>query len=130
MKYLILALLLTGCGIGGLPTVVEIPGPKGDSGAQGANGTNGADGAKGDKGDKGDTGEDGASPAMIKFCPQYVTTYPSVFPEYGICLTNKLFGVYYDGNHAFLAEIVPGRYVSTSPNTCSFTVKANCVIEN
>lgn len=104
-----------------------MPGPKGEPGAQGPAGANGADGAKGDKGDK---GQDGASPEMIKFCPQYVTTYPSTFPEYGICLSNKLFAVYYDGNHAFLAEIVPGRYVSTSPNTCSFTVKANCVIEN
>lgn len=92
-----------------------------------------SDGAKGDTGGKGDDGKDGAPGSVIEpvaLCPDRGdTVYPSNFPEYALCLDNKLYGVYdQDGNHVFLAELPPGAYVSTSPSGCSFTVGDDCEI--
>lgn len=64
---------------------------------------------------------------MVQFCSNYNTTYPTSFPEFGICLNNLLYGVYWDGHNAWLAEIVPGYYLSTSTSApCNFHVLTNC----
>jgi hypothetical protein len=67
--------------------------------------------------------------SMVQFCSQYSTTYPNSFPEFGVCLNNVLYVVYWSGTDAWLAEIVPGNYVSTSQTSpCSFTVISGCEV--
>lgn len=126
-----LCLLCSACG-----DVSIITGPKGDTGTQGQQGQQGQQGDKGDKGDAGAVGAtgttgnpglDATSPKSVKLC-NYPAVYPSSFPEYGLCIDNKLFAVYYNGTYAFLAEIVPGRYISTSPQSCTFVVTENCEV--
>lgn len=65
---------------------------------------------------------------MVQFCSNYSgTTYPTSFPEFGLCLNNLLYGVYWDGHNSWLAEIVPGYYLSTSTSApCNFHVLPNC----
>lgn len=99
---------------------------------------NGPDGAKGDTGETGSqgmAGQDGsnginATPITpVQFCPNLGTTvYASNWPEQGFCLDNKLYGVYFTGSYAFLAELPPGAYSSTSMNGCSFTIGSNCSV--
>jgi len=84
----------------------------------GTNGTNGKPGAN-------------ASLTMVQFCPSYTTTYPSDFPEFGICVNNALYAVYWDGRNSWLSELVPGVYASTSTSApCTFSVNANCLISH
>lgn len=65
----------------------------------------------------------------IKLC-EGETSYPSSFPEYGLCIDNVLYGVFWMNGSAWLGEIAEGRYRSTSSSVkCNFTVKPNCVIE-
>lgn len=142
-KFLLGLIFLIGCGPQGIQGV---PGPAGPPGAPGVgcsvspvtaspsapnggsliacpnsqalvlNGTNGAP---------------GTSVAMVQFCPQYTTNYPSVFPEYGTCVGNSLYAVYWDGKNAWEAMVAPGQYDSTSTSApCDFTVLANCSIQN
>jgi hypothetical protein len=68
---------------------------------------------------------------MIKFCPGVTPKYPTTFPEYGICLDNKIYAVYWD-KVAFLTYLSPGQYQTTSVNSnCVFEVKADsCEIIN
>lgn len=111
--WLMLAILLslTACGPAPVTTFTGPPGERGLTGATGAAGTN------------------GTTITAIQFCPDSVATYPSTFPEYGLCIGNVLYAVYSIPN-AFLTEIVPGNYSSTAiGSSCSFTVKANCVIQ-
>jgi hypothetical protein len=79
-------------------------------------------------------GQDGvdASPVtMVKFCSGYTTTYPSVFPEYGFCLSGKLYGTFFDGHNAWTGEIPSGNYPSTSTSApCNFKVVENCGVES
>lgn len=64
---------------------------------------------------------------MVQFCSNYSTSYPTSFPEFGLCLNNLLYGVYWDGHNAWLAQIVPGYYLSTSTSApCNFHVLPNC----
>lgn len=92
------------------------------------NGQNGAQGPKGDTGAVGPQGAPGTSVAPIQFCSNVIEHYPNSFPEFGFCIGGVLYAVYWDGTHAFEALIAPGRYVSTSPQGCSFTVSANCEV--
>jgi hypothetical protein len=67
--------------------------------------------------------------SMVQFCSQYTTTYPNSFPEFGICSNNILYAVYWNGTNAWLAEIAPGNYMSTSSTSpCNFTVGSNCIV--
>ena len=102
----------------------------GPAGADGADGQDGADGTNGADGQDGSDGQDASPTTVVQFCPaQGATTYGH-FPEKGLCIANKLYGVYYDGHNAFLAEIVAGNYTSTSTGlACSFTVVGGCVIQ-
>jgi len=113
MRYLILALLLSSCG----PT-----GPNGDEGVQGQRGTTGANGLNGINGTNGTT----VTPIIL--CPGFVPSYPNTFPEYALCLQNKLYGVYSD-HSGFLAMLPPGRYYSDGINaSCTFNVGSNCTV--
>ncbi len=92
------------------------------------------------KPDKGDRGSDGAvgkqGPAgqdlvpvtVVKLCPG-ATTYPSVFVEVGLCINNKLWGVY-SANGGFLTELSPGNYSSNAiGSACNLKILPNCVVE-
>lgn len=68
---------------------------------------------------------------MVQFCPGYTTTYPSTFPEFGICISGNIYAVYWDSSNSWLSEVVPGQYLSTSTSApCTFTVLSNCQIQN
>lgn len=101
---LLLIVLITGCA-----------GPKGGDGATGAIGLPGRD----------------ATPVRtIQFCPQQGPTTYGHFPEEGICINEKIIAAYWDGHNAFLAEVVPGTYISTSTGLqCTFTVTSGCNIQ-
>jgi hypothetical protein len=87
-------------------------------------------GVNGQNGNNGNNGIDGTVITSIKFCPNIPDTYPSSFPEYGVCMNNQLYAVYWNGSQAFLALLTPGNYSSTSPQGCSFHVVSGCSITN
>jgi hypothetical protein len=98
------------------------------------NGLAGASGSPGSVGPAGPVGEPGlpglnATPVTtVRFCPSNTAVYPTTFPEYGICLGGQLYGVY-SANGGFLALLPPGAYSSDGINdSCTFTIKANCVV--
>ena len=84
----------------------------------------------GPQGLQGPPGAPANSVSVVQFCPaQGATTYGH-FPEYGLCIDNVLYGVYWDNKNAFLAEIVPGTYKSTSTGLgCTFVVASGCLIK-
>lgn len=107
--------------------------------SNGKNGVDGKNGAQGSKGDTGATGPQGipgvqgvpgSSVTTVKFCDDYVPVYPSSFPEYGLCIDNKLYGVYFSSSlGTFLAYLPPGRYQSTNNNeACIFTITSGCEV--
>lgn len=114
-------------------------GPKGDSGDKGAQGQVGDTGSKGETGSQGEVGQTGpqgnsgidATPVLaVRFCPSQGATTTSHFPEYGFCLGNVLYGVFEDGFHSWMGQVIPGTYTSTSTGLqCTFTVLANCAVQ-
>jgi len=67
----------------------------------------------------------------VKFCANQTVSYPNSFPEWGLCLQNQLYAVFFDGQNAWWAQIPAGNYRTTSTGLiCNFTVKENCVVEN
>lgn len=93
--------------------------------------TNGVPGQVGATGSQGTPGVNASSVTAVQFCPNVTTTYPSSFPEFGLCLQGSIYGVYWNGTDTWLAEIVPGDYTSTSSTSpCNFTVTTNCGISN
>lgn len=135
MNQLILIFMMfgmVGCGLrDGQAGLNGAPGVKGDTGAVGATGPQGVPGPAGANGSNGTNGTNGAdaSPVtIVPFCPGFTATYPSVFPEYGICLQNQLYGVY-SANGGFMALLPPGTYSSNGINaSCTFTIGANCQV--
>lgn len=128
MKYvIILALLLCAC-----------RGPRGDEGQVGTTGTpgmvgpNGIPGGlgpQGVQGPTGPTGEDGTVITPVQFCNGVTPSYPSTFPESGLCINGQVYGVY-SANDGFLALLPPGTYNSNAVGSaCTFTILANCVIQ-
>lgn len=122
-------------GATGVAGAQGIQGQTGAVGATGATGEQGATGATGAQGAQGEAGQDGrdASPVtVVQLCESHGrTVYPTNFPEQALCISDKLYGVYWTGHQAFLAEIVPGTYRSTSPQGCTLTVGPCCsVTEN
>lgn len=112
-------------GIQGIPGVA---GPTGAAGSTGQTGSTGATGSQGPQGDQGIPGAPGSSVTTVQFCPGVTPTYPSTFPEYGICIEGKLYAVY-STNDGFLAEIPDGTYSSDGVNaSCTFTV-TGCSID-
>ena len=102
-------------------TVNIIDGSKGDTGNTGEVGPQGIQGVQ---------GTPGTSVSVVLFCSNKTTSYPSSFPEYGLCINNRLYGVFWDNKNSWLAEIPPGTYRSTSTSAaCDFQVKPNCIIQ-
>lgn len=103
-------------------------GDTGNDGTPGLRGPTGAQGPNGDIGTPGADGKDGTKLTVVQFCLG-TEHYPSVFPEVGFCIDNKLYGVFWMNNNAFMGEIPPGAYSSTSTSlACTFTVADNCEI--
>lgn len=91
----------------------------------GVAGTNGHDGAAGA------AGRDATPVTAVQFCSNYTTTYPVSFPEFGLCVNNNIYGVYWDGENSWLSQIPAGLYMSTATGApCTFTVAANCHISH
>lgn len=66
---------------------------------------------------------------IVQFCPTAHGIYPTTFPEYGECIGNKIYAVYWDGANSWLTEVLPGVYKSTSTSVpCNFTVGLNCIV--
>lgn len=128
MKYvIILALLLCACRgpRGGEGQV----GTTGTPGMVGPNGIPGGLGPQGVQGPTGPTGEDGTVITPVQFCNGVVPSYPSTFPESGLCINGQVYGVY-SANDGFLALLPPGTYNSNAVGSaCTFTILANCVIQ-
>lgn len=101
-------------------------------GKTGKEGATGVSGSKGSTGATGPTGADG-SPAVnvtpIQLCSNFTSSYPNTFPEYAICLSGTLYGVY-SANGGFLALLPPGTYTSDGIGaSCTFKVDINCAVE-
>jgi hypothetical protein len=158
MKYLVLLLLLCSCGyqvINGPKGNTGIAGPKGDAGLNGSNCSvavldrnprttpNGGslitcpdgsssvilNGTAGVNGSNGVNGTPGTIVTPIKFCTGFTQSYPSTFAESGLCINNKIYGVYSE-NGGFLAELLPGTYSSNGINSsCTFKITENCGIQ-
>jgi len=85
-------------------------------------------GPQGIQGDAGPRGADGTQITIVQFCPGVTPTYPTTFPEVGLCIDNQLYAVY-SANNGFLVLVTPGRYSSNAiGSSCSFTVLPNCVV--
>ncbi len=50
----------------------------------------------------------------VKFCANQTVSYPNSFPEFGLCLNNIIYAVFFDGQNAWLAQIPAGNYRTTS----------------
>jgi len=89
-------------------------------------------GPKGNDGAAGVTGKPGMDitpVTVVQFCPGK-PTYPSTFPEDGICLNGNIYAVY-SANDGFLTLLPPGAYLSNAVgSSCDFTVKPNCQVTN
>lgn len=103
-------------------------GNQGNTGATGSQGPQGNQGAVGPQGPQGNPGAPGTSITVVQFCPGHVPSYPSTFPEVGLCIAGNLYGVY-SKNDGFLVYMPPGAYRSEGlGSTCNFTVTAGCQV--
>ena len=103
-------------------------GPQGAQGPQGEQGPVGPIGSTGAQGPQGDPGQPGTQITTIQFCKGITPTYPSTFPEIGICIDNQLYAVY-SANGGFMVLVTPGTYSSNGINaSCTFTVGPNCEV--
>jgi len=103
-------------------------GAQGPTGLVGSQGIQGEQGQAGPQGPKGDPGQPGTQITTIQFCKGITPTYPSTFPEIGICLDNQLYAVY-SANGGFMVLVTPGTYSSNGINaSCTFTVGPNCEV--
>lgn len=85
------------------------------------NGTNGLNGSPGAP------GAPGTVVSVVQLCPG-VPSYPGVFVEVGVCISNQLYGVYSIPN-AFFTLLPPGNYTSSGiGSACNLTVKAGCIV--
>lgn len=137
IRVFILILILSRCG---QSITTAIPGPEGSPGSspspvpgtqgpQGLPGPEGAPGPQGSPGPEGSPGINSTSVTIVQLCPNLPSTsYPNNFPEQALCIQGNLYGVYWTGTQAFLAEIAPGVYNSTSPEGCTLTVYNNCQV--
>jgi hypothetical protein len=90
-------------------------------------GKDGVDGAAGAPGSNGINGRDGSVVTFVKFCP-HTASYPTTFPEVGLCVDGELFAVY-SANGGFGVKLEPGNYSSNAiGSACSFEVHDDCVV--
>ena len=121
-------LMLSACGPSAVFEKDGIPGKDGADGVNGTNGSNGSNGTDGQDGLNGLNGADGTQIGVVVFCPGYAPVYPTVFPEVGMCINDKLYAVY-SANGGFLAPIPEGRYSSNAiGSACTFNVGPHCTI--
>lgn len=72
----------------------------------------------------------GSQITAVQFCAGQVEQYPTSFPEYGLCLNNTLYAVYWDGHNSWLAQVAPGNYLSTATGLqCNFTITTGCTVQ-
>jgi hypothetical protein len=84
---------------------------------------------QGPQGIPGTNGTPGTTITPIQFCPGVVPSYPSTFPESGLCIDGSLYAVY-SANDGFWTLIPPGTYSSNAiGSNCTFTVLPNCVVQ-
>lgn len=122
MKTLILVILLVlvGCGKND-GSFYTVKGDKGDPGQS-------IVGPAGSPGLNGSNGQDASPITSVQLCGSCHASYPSTFPEIGLCINDKLYGVY-SANGGFMVEIIPGTYSSNGINcTCTLVVSAHCVV--
>lgn len=99
----------------------------GETGLQGAKGDQGETGSTGATGANGTNGRDGTTVTVVQFCPGQNSA--GTYPEIGICIGGKIYAAFWDGRNSWLAEVVPGTYMSTSTTApCNFKVAANCKV--
>lgn len=83
----------------------------------------------GDVGGRGPAGADGTVITTLKFCPGSPSTYPSTFPEYGLCIAGQVYAVY-STNDGFLTLVPPGTYNSNAVGSaCTFTLLTDCQLQ-
>lgn len=140
--FIFTAFMLTACGQGPVlvtkPTPCTVTAVSGGSQvacpdgttsfiASGLAGAPGISGSDGRDGTNGTNGQDATPITMVQFCDNSFTpTYPSVFPEFGLCVGGKMYGVY-STNGGFWALLPPGTYSSDGVNaSCTFTIADDC----
>ena len=90
----------------------------------GKSGPAGSAGAVGNPGTPGVPGQDATPVTVVNFCGG-PSVYPSTFPEYGLVISGKVYGVY-SQNGGFLAYLPPGTYVSNAiGSACNFVINAD-----
>jgi len=100
----------------------------GDTGPQGIVGPQGIPGTTGGLGPQGAPGTDITPITAVQFCPNVTPSYPSTFPETGLCIAGNMYGVYSE-NGGFLTYLPPGAYSSDGIDaSCTFTIGTNCSI--
>lgn len=78
----------------------------------------------GSNGSAGHNGTDASPVTPVSFCGA-PSIYPSAFPEYGLLIGNRMFGVY-SLNGGFLALLPPGLYNSNAVgSSCNFLINAD-----
>jgi hypothetical protein len=118
MKYMLLCMFMS---------VVACRGPEGPPGLNGEVGAVGPQGPQGQQGAQGPAGLDGTQITPVKFCSE-AASYPTTFPEYGLCINGGLYAVYSEKG-GFLALIPNGTYRSNAVGSvCNFTVNGCQVV--
>lgn len=156
LGWAVLTLSLTGCNTG-VKYIQGPKGETGAPGQDGRDGIDGRDGSNGsscsiatiEKGNvavpsggalitcpdgtssiitNGTDGVPGTIITPVQFCKNFRALYPSAFPESGLCINNRMFGVFSE-NGGYLAEMANGTYYSNGRHsTCVFTLKDNCQV--
>lgn len=97
----------------------------GSNGSQGIAGLDGTNGTNGSNGTNGVDGINGTVVIPVQFCTGFTASYPNVFPESGLIIGGKMYGVY-SANGGFLVFMPPGTYSSNGINaSCTFTLNAD-----
>lgn len=96
----------------------------GKTGSTGSQGPQGPVGAPGSAGVEGPKGQDGNGIVPVQLCPGVAPVYPTVFPEYALCINGALYGTYNQNTaYQYLAQLPNGAYNSDGQGAlCSFTI--------
>jgi hypothetical protein len=89
-----------------------------------------SDGKDGIDGTNGVDGKDATGVYMVKFCEDQNDPSYGYFPEFGFCISGKIYATFWDDKNAFTTELSEGWYTTTSTGLkCTFYVGENCTIE-